>query len=101
MFSELHTLDLCDVFSTSQQSEQQRESLLTDIIEGTCGSLEKLYLGNAYVGKRAAQAIIKKCTQLKELSLPGCIGLTDTILRSIAHACKRLQYLHMGGGLNR
>ena len=101
MFSRLHTLNLSDVFSTSQQSEQQKESLLTDILQGTCGNLRRLYLANAHVGEEAAQAIACKCAQLEELSLPGCAGLTVMGLKSIALACTRLQALHIGGGLIR
>ena len=101
LFSELHTLNLTDVFSTSQQSEQQKESLLTDIIQGTCGELRRLYLANAHMGEEASQAIAHKCAQLKELSLPGCAGLTATGLKSIALACKHLQVLRIGGGLVR
>ena len=98
LLSQLHTLDLSDVFSTSQQSDPQKEGMLTDIIEGTCGHLKKLYVDNAHVGEEATQAIAQKCTQLEELSMPGCAGLTDLGLRSIALACKRLQSLRIGGG---
>ena len=101
MFSKLHLLDLSNVFSTSQQSSRQKESLLTDVIEGTCGHLRNLYLDNAHVGEEAAQAIALKCTKLEELSLPGCTGLTDTGLECIALACKRLQILRIGGGPSR
>ena len=58
----------------------------------------KLYLDNAHVGEEAAQAIAQNCTHLEELSIPGCAGLTDLGLKSIALACKRLQSLHIGGG---
>ena len=98
LLSQLHTLDLSDVFSTSQQSDRQKEGMLTEIIEGTCGHLKKLHIDNAHVGEEAAQAISQKCTQLEELSMPGCAGLTDLGLRSIALACKRLQSLRIGGG---
>ena len=101
IFLGLHVLNLSDVFSTSQQSERQKESMLTDIIEGTSGHLRELYLDKAHVGKEAAQAIAQKCTQLEELSLYGCTGLTDTELKCIAIACKRLQVLHIGGGVTR
>ena len=53
LLSQLHTLDLSDVFSTSQQSDRQKEGMLTDIIEGTCGHLKKLYVDNAHVGEEA------------------------------------------------
>ena len=101
LFLELHVLNLSDVFSLSQQSERQKESMLTDIIENTSGHLRVLYIDKAHVGKEAAQAIAQKCTQLEELSLYGCIGLTDTELKCIAIACKRLQVLHIGGGIIR
>ena len=94
-------LDLSDVFSTSQQSGRQKESVLIDIIEGTCGYLKELYLDNAYVGEEAALAIAQNLTQLEELSIPGCDGLTDRGLKSIALACKRLQVLRIGGGPTR
>ena len=86
------------MFSTSQQSDRQKERMLTGIIESTCGHLKKLHIDNTHVGEEAAWAIAQKCTQLEELSMPGCAGLTDLGLRSIALACKRLQSLRIGGG---
>ena len=90
-------LDLSDVFDAYMPDSWQTQSVLTDIIEGTCGHLRKLSLDNWYVGEGAAQAIAQKCTQLEELSLPGCDGMTDSGVTFIALACKQLQILRIGG----
>ena len=96
VFSKLHVLDLSDVFSTSQQTGRQSDGVLSDIVEGTSGNLKRLILDNAFVGEEAALAIAQSCTQLEWLSIPGCYGLTDRGLKSIALACKRLQGLCIG-----
>ena len=101
MFSKLHTLDLGNVFSTSQRGGRQIQGVLTDLIQGTCGNLKRLYLAEAYVCEEAALAIADNCTQLEELSLPGWAGVTMRGEKRIALACRRLQSLRIGGGLVR
>ncbi|CAL5224807.1 g7552 [Coccomyxa viridis] len=97
-FDQLQTLDLRRCFAAStQESLEKNEAALARIIRGTGGRLKRLLIDDGCAGADVVEAIASKGSQLEELSICDCRGVSDAGLQALAAACKQLTRLYVGG----
>jgi hypothetical protein len=78
-----------------------RSDRITDVgvcalVQG-CRDLRMLTLSSGSITNRALVAIAEHCPNLTDLSLHGCLEVTDTGLTAIGCACRKLFYLSVCG----